>query len=698
MSIRISTLEAPVYLLDAAQGHNIPPPGADLILFSDQYHRISRGMPAPALFVKSSSDVAPFGTLASYHHAPNLQPWMQEYTGIEFVSKMPENHSRSAPHPYADEKIITIEIWAPQELADLYRPRMLWVLTGPERNKYQLDVAQSPPPAWQVALQRERGLSVEILEECNWTADWDAVDVYTGTSIPILPSYEAKIQGLNAKLFPHQRQAVGWMISQENPQLPTAEPTQLWTLLGLGANARPTFGHEIIKSFRTYQPELGRGGILADDMGLGKTLTALALFMKTKDELLPGIDQTTLIVAPLSILGVWEDEIRARCPALKYIKYYPGKGNTTPSDSDPKRWKKMDVILTNYETVRNEERIALFESLHWRAQRLILDEAHKIRNAKSKTHEAISRLRAHSRWALTGTPILNGQEDIRSLISVLQMCKPITPEKEKQHWTQYIGSGSEPDPKRKAALITNTQKLLRCVCLRRTKETLNAKGEKIVALPPVIYQSVEVGMYPHQKGVYQSIARSIGAGAAGSKQLVIILRLRQAALHSDLVSEHLLSQTTCHICFETISEDEGSVSCNGAESHTYCSNCATNECQLCVRTRTHASIYVLNNDYIQESADSDEDDADMEDTTHHSSPLKSAKLDVLVDLLHRIPVGEKALVFSSFVRFLDLVELRLSEEGIESTSFDGRMSLDDKSASLTRASCDNSSAALEALK
>ena len=56
--------------------------------------------------------------------------------------------------------------------------------------------------------------------------------------------------------------------------------------------------------------------------------------------------------------------------------------------------------------------------------RVVLDEAHIIRNRNTKTHKAVLNLRAKNRWCLTGTPLQNKAEDLHSLFKFLK-CSPI---------------------------------------------------------------------------------------------------------------------------------------------------------------------------------------------------------------------------------------------------------------------------------
>lgn len=138
-------------------------------------------------------------------------------------------------------------------------------------------------------------------------------------------------------------------------------------------------------------PRLVSGGILADDMGLGKTLEMISL-------ILTGGPGSTLIVAPVSVMSNWEQQIRRHVLPDKQpsVLIYHG------SKAQPKDLKKFDIVITSYGKLSQDTALSS-KSMKWR--RMVLDEGHTIRNAKTKVALAACKVEAESRWVLTGTPM-----------------------------------------------------------------------------------------------------------------------------------------------------------------------------------------------------------------------------------------------------------------------------------------------------
>ncbi|XP_050296168.1 transcription termination factor 2 [Anthonomus grandis grandis] len=275
-------------------------------------------------------------------------------------------------------------------------------------------------------------------------------------------------KGIKVPLMPHQRRALAWLMFREK--------------------------------------EKPSGGILADDMGLGKTLTMIALILKTliieredkdsdyenRDEFIgkhTKFDGGSLIVCPASLINQWGGEIEKMLKhgMLSYNLYHGAK-----REKYPKELAKYDVVITTYAIIKNEnEKRGPAFRVKWR--RIILDEAHQIRNHKSQTSEACCQLAGKSRWALTGTPLHNKELDMYALLKFLR-CSPFD---DLQVWKRWVGDKSLGGSERLHTVISS-------LMLRRTKAELMQKGQ-LTALPEKKWLLVKVEMDESEQAVYHKV-------------------------------------------------------------------------------------------------------------------------------------------------------------------------------------------------
>lgn len=186
------------------------------------------------------------------------------------------------------------------------------------------------------------------------------------------------------------------MTLKENPKHPEKNAeglVQLWrhTSRGLYWNLASGFVSQ-------SPPKLSSGGILADDMGLGKTLQIISL-------ILAGGPGSTLIIAPVSVMSNWKQQIERHVKAdqAPSVLIYHGDKKMIAEDL-----MRYDVVITSYGRLARERDpkvppVLLNKSIEWR--RVVLDEGHTIRNAKTKVAMAACEIKAKSRWVLTGTPM-----------------------------------------------------------------------------------------------------------------------------------------------------------------------------------------------------------------------------------------------------------------------------------------------------
>jgi len=138
-----------------------------------------------------------------------------------------------------------------------------------------------------------------------------------------------------------------------------------------------------------------RGGILGDEMGLGKTIQSIALIVNGKGK-------NTLILTPLAVRRQWE-EAALKCKINVYVA--DKLGFVRVSRIFP---LEKSIYLGHYDKLVSN--VELFQSVKW--DRIILDEAHRIRNTKTVTGTSVLKLKAPYKWALTATPIVNSLDDV----------------------------------------------------------------------------------------------------------------------------------------------------------------------------------------------------------------------------------------------------------------------------------------------
>jgi len=177
-------------------------------------------------------------------------------------------------------------------------------------------------------------------------------------------------------------------------QQASAWERQVSGLLSLDSVPRAAVPGTVLAQLRPYQVdgyqwlaflwEHRLGGILADDMGLGKTLQSLALICHA------AAAEPFLIVAPTSVVGNWVAEAARFAPHLRVAAVT--KRGPLPTDAD--------VVVTSYALLRLN--IDTYADVSWAG--LIMDEAQYTKNHQSKVYEALRRLPAPVKFAITGTP------------------------------------------------------------------------------------------------------------------------------------------------------------------------------------------------------------------------------------------------------------------------------------------------------
>jgi SNF2 family DNA or RNA helicase len=255
--------------------------------------------------------------------------------------------------------------------------------------------------------------------------------------------------------------------------------------------------------------ELGFGGCLADDMGLGKTIQVIALHLARSAG-------PTLVVCPTSLLGNWEQEVRAFAPGVPVRRYHDGRRGLDGIAA-------QEVVLTTYGVVRRDR--ARLAEVEW--DLVVADEAQHVKNPASAAARELRRLPARARLALTGTPVENRLLDLWAILD----------------WTTPGLLGSREAFQARAAAVergdderadARLRQLVQPFVLRRRKIDPGIAPE----LPPKTETDRLVALTREQVGLYEAVVRETMAAIRDSRGiqrrglvLKLVTMLKQVCNH-----------------------------------------------------------------------------------------------------------------------------------------------------------------------
>ena len=195
-------------------------------------------------------------------------------------------------------------------------------------------------------------------------------------------------------------------------------PEQPLLVTGGGMKDYQLAGLKWITSLR----KLGASGILADEMGLGKTLQTIAVFCQLyESEREPG---PFLVIAPLSTISNWQQEVKRFAPAAPVHLLYPKQeaeqwwdrlDETTPCEQLGGR-QIASIFITSYDTAISIRTI--LDQVKWSF--IVVDEGHRIKNRKCRLTTVLKSFESTNRLLLTGTPLQNNMGELWALLNFLQ--------------------------------------------------------------------------------------------------------------------------------------------------------------------------------------------------------------------------------------------------------------------------------------
>ena len=274
------------------------------------------------------------------------------------------------------------------------------------------------------------------------------------------------------------------------------------------------------------------GCLMADDMGLGKTLQIL-YFIDWHSRKYAN-HKPYLIVAPISLLENWRNEYERffMQPRMK-INMLTSKDVTRKfNKSIVDKMQKMDIILTNYESLR----ISQLNFCAVEFDVVALDEAQKIKSPGTLVTNAAKALKCNFKIAMTGTPVENSLLD---LWCIMDFCVPGLLGNAKAFAAQYQNPLKKEDTDI-VALGNEVHDKLGVYFMRRLKKDA-AKD-----LPDKIELKEKVLMPPVQKELYASVVNDYTSGIQPN-MLVTIMHLREVSEHPYLYDSTLLNHETDEI-------------------------------------------------------------------------------------------------------------------------------------------------------
>ncbi len=453
---------------------------------------------------------------------------------------------------------------------------------------------------------------------------------------------------------------------------------------------------------RAEEDPMRCGGILADEMGMGKTLQAIHLIHSLRYQVKP-----TLVVVPKSLVDYWFDEIKSY-GTLSVIKYagprrslgssmqmvnatdvyittydcvtidfserpnhrrgpsdimaLTGEAHTspeTPVEEDVKSADICDSISVtdgdssfdiedsdaSSDSEKNTRNMILLTDVNW--GRVVLDEAHRIRNQKTRRFKSIVGLNADFRWCLTGTPIQNRLSDLFSLVLFLEIfpfaydrcmscndCSVFHLDKPRVQYLPICEACGCPIRKHSNVFKTLIKESHNCVLTAEIFEKLQrdvlskillrrtiADAELETTLPVLEQETVTIELSADEKRTYdmtekqaqESFEELESIGAKYACYFAILVRLRLLVDHPLLV--------------------------------------------------THGTDYA-------------DCDVPFFDRIHEDEWFESSKIVHILSLINEVTreISNKCLVFSNFTRMLELISFGLFSRSIPFLQFDGRLS------------------------
>ena len=260
-------------------------------------------------------------------------------------------------------------------------------------------------------------------------------------------------------------------------------------------------------------------------MGLGKTIQVIALLASDKK-----IGQTSIVVAPSSLVLNWKAEIEKWCPKLKVCII---RGNAESRKKLIDRYKEFDVVLTSYDLLKRD--VEQYEGNKFKY--IIADEAQYIKNFNTQNATALKSLNGETKFALTGTPIENSVSELWSIFDFIMPGYLYSYNKFKKKFEEPILKMEDKNA------LQRLKTLISPFILRRVKKDV------LIELPEKNITVMKNEMTDEQEKIYMAyfaqtkkeVNEELSANGfekSKFKILMLLTRLRQICCHPSLFIEN----------------------------------------------------------------------------------------------------------------------------------------------------------------
>ncbi|KAM7524166.1 hypothetical protein LguiA_014068 [Lonicera macranthoides] len=285
----------------------------------------------------------------------------------------------------------------------------------------------------------------------------------------------------------------------------------------------------------------GLNGILADQMGLGKTIQTIGFLAHLKGN---GLDGPYMVIAPLSTLSNWVNEISRFVPSINSVIYHGDK-----KERDEIRRKhmpktigpKFPIVITSYEVAMNDAKKHL---RHYNWKYLVVDEGHRLKNSQCKLLKELKYLPVENKLLLTGTPLQNNLAELWSLLNFI-LPDIFSSHEEFESWFDLSGKCNndtrkeEMEEKRRTQVVAKLHGILRPFLLRRMKEDVELslpRKKEIILYATVTEHQKNFQDHLVNKTLEEYLREKVDTGRGVKGKLNnLMIQLRKNCNHPDLL-------------------------------------------------------------------------------------------------------------------------------------------------------------------